>query len=340
MAIFNRKKIKFSPLNEKQCKSTVNKIIDPDNPKNSDYIPKPIENPYIITRLAQTIKKSRANNKPVIVAFGAHLIKNGLSLTLSKLIERNFITHLATNGASPIHDWEFAHIGKTEEDVRDYVKQGKFGTWDETGKYINLAIISGAQNNIGYGQTIGEMINKDRIILSHSHKPLIVPVKHPFKKYSIFNAAIQHNTPITVHPSFGQDIIYTHHLSHGASIGKIAEIDFLKYVNSISQLEGGVYISIGSAIMSPMIFEKALSMARNTAHQNNQKIENFMIIINDIKGASWDFQSQSEPPKDNPAYYERYCKTFSRMGAREVHYIKADNRNFLLSLYQELIKED
>jgi hypothetical protein len=116
-------------------------------------------------------------------------------------------------------------------------------------------------------------------------------------------------------------------------IGRTAERDFLEYVASVQGLEGGVYLSIGSAVMSPMIFEKALSMVRNAAGQN-AAIRNCGIYVVDLQEAAWDW-SRGEPPQDNPCYYQRYMKTFNRMGCR-INYITADNRDFLIGLSRAL----
>ena len=345
--VFDRTKINFLPLNLRKNKTSIEEVI-----VNLDsFIQEPNSR---IEKIAKEITNSRKNNKPVIMAFGAHLIKNGLGPLLKKMIEKDYITHLATNGAGSIHDWEFAFQGKTEENVREYIKQGQFGIWDETGKYLNLALISGALREEGYGESICEMIYNDKLIIpekAYSDSKLAkklteqnikdkeIIIKHPFKQYSIQNSAFSNNIPLTVHPCFGQDIIYSHPLSDGVSIGKTAEIDFLKFVSSVSNLEGGVYLSVGSAIMSPMIFEKALSMARNVAKQEGTEIKDFMIVINDIQEGEWDWGTGIEPPKNDPAYYLRFCKTFDRMGAREMHYIKSDNRNFLLQLYHCLENE-
>jgi len=341
--LFDKTKLKFLPLNLRQNKNSIQNFIDSDNP-NFELIPNPL-----IEKIAREIVKARKNNKPVIIAFGAHLIKNGLSPVLRKIIENKWVTHLATNGAGSIHDWEYSFQGKSEEDVRNYIQKGQFGIWDETGKYINLALISGALNNKGYGESICEMIHKNKIIISNNlskevEKKLTqqnissgeILIKHPFKQYSIQEACFMNNIPLTIHPGFGYDIIYTHPIADGASLGKCSEIDFLKFVNSVSGLEGGVYLSIGSAIMSPMIFEKALSMARNIAFQEDKKIDDFMIVVNDIQDGNWDWNSTNDPLKTDPAYYLRFCKTFHRMGAREMHYIQMDNRVFLLTLYKYL----
>ena len=341
MNLFDRTSLKTIHLNVRESKSSIEDIII--NPESSCFFAK---DNLEIEKIAKAVIYARENDKPVILTYGAHLIKNGLGLVLSKMVEEGIVTHLATNGAGSIHDWEFAFQGKTEEDVRKAISIGQFGLGEETGKYLNLAIISGAERGLGYGESISEIIHNEKLILSGLKNEKLeklgikkenISLPHLYKKYSVQNASFG-KIPYTVHPCFGQDIIYTHPLSDGASIGKSAEIDFLKFVDSVSRLEdGGVYLSIGSAIMSPMIFEKSLSMARNIAIQQGRKIENFMIAVNDIQEGKWDW-NKGEPPKDNPAYYLRFCKTFNRMGARALHYIQEDNRNFLLSLYQSIKK--
>jgi len=332
---FNPQNIKTKPLSERISKSNIQEIaINPDSE------PPQLKNPnnlQLIKNLAQQIKQARANNKQVIITFGAHLIKNGLSPIIIKLIKQNLITHLATNGAGSIHDWEFAYQGKTEEDVRYYTQQGQFGLWTETGKYINQAIIQGANNNIGYGESIGKMIHKEELIINNQTQDNKIKILHPYKNYSIQATAYEHQIPFTVHPGLGQDIIHISPYCNFQAIGKTTQIDFNKFTNSILNLENGIYISIGSAIMSPMIFEKALSAARNIAHQQNQQIKNFTIIVNDIQPAGdWNWNSEQDPPKPSPAYYLRFCKTFHRMGSKEMHYVQEDNRTFLHNLYKEL----
>jgi hypothetical protein len=124
-------------------------------------------------------------------------------------------------------------------------------------------------------------------------------------------------------------------MNNGAAIGRTALNDFLCFTNSVSNIDYGVYMSVGSAVMSPMIFEKALSMSQNIMIQENKHIDNHFIIVVDLVKTDWDWQKNGEPPMDNPAYYLRYCKTFNRMGG-EMHYLTADNRDFLLAIYQEL----
>jgi len=366
---FDRTKLNILPLSQRKSKSDIEKIAI-----NPDSIPTPINGRgEIIDRVAATIIQAKKNKASIILAFGAHLIKNGLGLVLRRMIQEGFVTHLATNGAGSIHDWEFAFHGKSEEDVRDNIQQGQFGIWEETGKYINLALLVGASQVKGYGESIAELIHNDQISIPDRNEikneilrlltdeipnakqigglvDLLsaidgadekykiqsgeIHLEHPFKKYSFQEAAYSSKIPITIHPGFGYDIIYASPNNSGAAIGRTAEVDWLKFAESVARLEGGVFISIGSAIMSPMIFEKALSMARNVAKQNRKKIENFMIVVNDIQDSgNWQWGTGIEPPNDSPAYYLRFCKTFDRMGAREMHYICTDNRTFFLNLY-------
>lgn len=318
----------------------------------------------IIEATVKKIKDARKNNKPVILAFGAHTIKNGLAPVLTKLIEDGWVTHLATNGAGIIHDWEFAFLGRSSEDVEANVKQGQFGIWQETGFYINLAIAVGAYRGLGYGESVGAMIENEALEIPEADeletaaKDLSDPEKaaaasdliftirkfvnksgkmeipHPFKKYSIQAAAYRLGIPFTGHPMIGHDIIYNHPVNHGAAIGRTALRDFLVYAQNVSDLEGGVYMSVGSAVMSPMIFEKSLSMSQNLKIQNGQHIDNHFILVVDLAESTWDW-NKGEPPMDNPAYYLRYCKTFNRMGG-EMKYLSADNRDFLIALGKEL----
>lgn len=339
---FDRTELNFLSLNSRKNKTSIEKIlVNPDS--------KSFENEFMpdIEQISEAIVEARNRERPVILAFGAHLIKNGLVSVLERLIQEKFVTHLATNGAGSIHDWEFAYQGKTEEDVRENIAEGKFGLWEETGRFINLALIAGAYSGIGYGESIGKMIQEDKIVIpSDLRNPKLekigishreISVNHPFKQYSIQNAAFSAKIPFTVHPCFGQDIIYSHPLSDGASIGKAAEKDFLKFASSVSELEGGMYLSVGSAIMSPMIFEKSLSMARNLAIQKGENIKDFMIVVNDIQEAgNWNWKSKDEPSKNDPSYYLRFCKSFSRMGAKDIKYVQLDNRKFLLNLYHNL----
>jgi hypothetical protein len=321
----------------------------------------------LIKVTADRIRSARQKQKSVILTFGAHTIKNGMAPTLIALINEGWITHLATNGAGIIHDWEFSYLGKSSEDVQENVKNGQFGIWNETGFFINLALVVGAYEGLGYGESIGKMISQEGlyipevsfligeaqrkietnpelaaaaidllgVIQKFKLEPGFMSIHHPYKKISVQACAWEKNVPFTGHPMFGHDIIYNHPMNNGAAIGRTALTDFLYFAESVSRLDYGVYVSLGSAVMSPMIFEKSLSMAQNLEIQHNRHIDNHFMLIADLAKSDWDWQNKGEPPADNPAYYLRYCKTFHRMGG-EMHYITADNRDLLLELYHNL----
>jgi hypothetical protein len=321
----------------------------------------------IISETASGIIAARNENRSVILAFGAHTIKNGLGPILTELIRRGWVTHLATNGAGIIHDWEFAFQGESGEDVRENVDKGQFGIWQETGLFINLAITVGAFEKLGYGESVGKMISREGLDIPDLQfladeavkkfkedpsyaasaadlyetlkkrwiKPGFMSIPHPFKQYSVQCAAYELGVPFTGHPMIGHDIIYTHPVNNGAAIGRTALRDFLSYAGSVSNIDGGVYLSVGSAVMSPMIFEKSLSMAQNVEIRNGKHIGGHLIVVVDLAENDWDWTKQGEPSPDNPSYYLRYCKTFSRMGGK-MHYLRADNRDFLCGLYNVL----
>jgi hypothetical protein len=374
--LFDRDRIEVFPLAARQNKLDIERdLVEPDSFA-------PVLSPEAradVASAASEIRAAREKGAAVILAFGAHAIKNGLSRVLTRLMEGGWVGHFATNGAGVIHDWEFAFQGRTGEDVRHYVAEGQFGIWEETGFYINLALAVGAWRGRGYGESVGAMIAGDGFelpseaqltadlragaaaagaedsghlsdvalnkaaaaadLLALMRRRGIVPgwieVPHPFKRHSLAAAAFQASVPFTCHPMFGHDIIYTHPTSSGAAVGRTAEPDFLSFAGSVSRLESGVYLSVGSAVMSPMIFEKALSMARNASRRECRKIEDFAIHVVDLARSSWDWTSGVEPPQEDPAYYLRFCKTFGRMGGR-MSYASADNRSWLAALLAEL----
>ncbi len=319
-----------------------------------------------IAECAARIRAARESNSAVMMAFGAHAIKNGLALVLARLVDNGWVTHLATNGAGVIHDWEFAFHGQSCEDVQRMVQHGQFGNWQETGFYLNLAINIGAYEGKGYGESVGALIENEELTIpsvqqlresvqrdldaepgrSAAAADLlqvvqefqlgsgVMSIGHAWKRFSLQAAAFRAQVPLTGHPMLGHDIIYNHPMNQGASVGRTAERDFLTFAESVSQLSGGVYLSIGSAVMSPMVFEKSLSIAQNVALGQGSRIEDFFIQVVDLAKSDWDW-SRGEPPEDNPAYYLRYNKSFSRMGGT-MQYLQADNRDFLLALLHEL----
>ena len=358
----DRARIRTTPLAER-----TNRVFIETDHVRPDASPRPLgDQAPVLAETVARIRRARTSGRPVVLAFGAHAIKNGLAPVLQKLIRDGWITHLATNGAGVIHDWEFAYLGASSEHVRQNIEQGRFGTWEETGYYINLAINVGAYRGLGYGESVGAFIHDDGLEIPSpaelqsviganclSDPPLAaaaadllavvqrfglpagrLAVAHRGKAFSIQAAAHVAGVPFTAHPMFGHDVIYTHPMNHGAAIGRTAERDFLSFAESIRRIDGGVYLSVGSAVMSPMIFEKSLSMARNLARQEGRTIDRHFILVVDLAESGWDW-TQGEPPEHHPAYYLRFNKTFHRMGGT-VRYLRADNRDALLHLCQAL----
>ena len=173
-------------------------------------------------------------------------------------------------------------------------------------------------------------------IISHRLVTGRIEVKHPWKETSILAEAFRNNIPFTVHPGIGYDIITNHPLFNGAVVGRAAGYDFRLFSRAVEGLDGGVVLSIGSAIMAPQVFEKSLSCVHNLRFQEGRPpVKDFGIFVVDLQdGGNWDW-SQGEPPKDNPAYYLRFCKTFARMGG-EMKYTRCDNRVFLHHLLHAL----
>jgi deoxyhypusine synthase len=363
--LFDRRRLLIKSLSERKSKLTTNDIIDLDSPlpEISDSHSKKID------RLAEAIRQARRKNAPVVLMYGAHLFRNGLSPFIINLIEAGLVQHIVTNGAGVIHDWEMAFHSKTTEEVFDYLKIGQFGIWEETGFYQNLAILLGASQDQGYGESIGAMIADDLLIIPELKdlkeeirlclaekvqsntvamklvllqaieefglNPGEIEIEHPDKEFSIVCSAYLNRVPFSVCPGIGYDIIYSHPINSGAAVGECALRDFLSLTQTLSGLQHGVILSVGSAVMSAQITEKALSMARNVALQHADQINDFYIVVNDIQPGNWDW-GRSEPPKDHPAYYLRFCKSFSRLGGH-FDYIDTDNRVFIQHLHDRLL---
>ncbi len=361
--MFDRRTIRFRSVRERRNKFRIDEIaVDPDA-----KAPDPGALGDDIATVAQRVREARDRGAPVVICHGAHLVKNGLAPLLIRLVREGWLTHVATNGAGSIHDWEFAFLGSSCEDVRENVAVGEFGIWEETGAFIGLALLSGALEGLGYGASVGRLIASEKLAIpaptelrgiaaehleSGSHEKAaaaidllgaleqtrtaggVRTIPHPWKAKSIQCACYEKSVPFTVHPGIGQDIIYSHPLITGGGVGRASLFDFLSYASSIQNLAGGVYISAGSSVMSPMIFEKSISMSRNVLLQRGEKLDDFTIVVNDLAESTWDW-SKGEPPVDNPAYYVRFCKSFSRMGG-ELRYLGMDNRVFLQNLYQML----
>ena len=315
---------------------------------------------------AAKIVAARERGAGVILIYGAHLLRNGAAAVLGRMMEQGWVTHLATNGAGTIHDWEYSWLGRSTESVRENVPTGSFGSWDETGRNIHLALLAGGLGQEGYGTALGRFIAEDGTTLptieeleaairDNPADPLTparadallairrhglptgrIAVEHRWKHASILAQAFRNGVPMTVHPGIGYDIIANHPMFHGAAIGRAAAEDFRLMGGSVETLDGGVMLSVGSAIMGPQVFEKILSCVNNLRLQEGRPIvAGHSIYIVDLQdGGGWDW-TQGEPPKSNPAYYLRFCKSYARMGGA-MHYLQCDNFAFIHNLFHEL----
>jgi len=191
-------------------------------------------------------------NKTMILSMGAHAIKVGLNPVIIDLLDRGIIKGLAMNGACIIHDAELAMAGKTSEDVASEIGAGRFGMAEETGRFLNEAISVGAEKGLGLGESVGAMLIREDF---------------PFNRQSFLARAYELDIPVTVHVAMGTDIIHFHPSADGASIGKASHHDFRVFSSLVSELEGGVFINLGSAVIMPEVFLKALSLVRNLGYE-------------------------------------------------------------------------
>lgn len=207
--------------------------------------------------------EAHRGEKMIVLAMGAHVIKVGLNPLIIDLMQRGIVSALALNGAGIIHDFELAFIGQTSEDVAPELEDGTFGMAEETASYLNGAISKGAAEGVGIGEAVGKMI------LSGGF---------PHTENSLLAAAARLGIPATVHVAIGTDIIHMHPSADGAAIGKGSYLDFKRYTEVVADLEGGVYFNIGSAVLLPEIFLKALSIARNLG----RTVQNFTVVNMDF----------------------------------------------------------
>lgn len=355
--------VKVFPLAQRRSESAIEEIlIQPET------VPAPCSVPIRaqIELCAKAVRSARQRGASIMLIYGAHLIKNGGGSLMNAMIDSGCVTHLATNGAGTIHDWEFAFLGVSTESVQKNVATGTFGTWDETGRNIHLALLAGGLRNEGYGQSLGRFIGEDGTTLPsiheleqelrnepshpltparaellqamrvHSINPGRHEIKHPWKNSSVLARAFTQNVPLTVHPGIGYDIISNHPMFNGAVIGRAATMDFRYFGSAVENLDGGVVLSVGSAIMGPQVFEKSISCVNNLRLQAGRSVvgDHTFFVVDLQDGGNWDW-SEGEPPKDNPAYYLRFCKSYSRMGGA-MHYVPCDNVAFLHNLWHAL----
>ncbi len=203
------------------------------------------------TEIVDRLVRAAASGKTIILAMGAHAIKVGLNPIIIDLLNRRILSGVAMNGAGIIHDAEVAMVGCTSEDVSEQIGTGKFGMAEETGKLLNAAISEGAKQGLGIGRSVGAMLIRENF---------------PYNRYSLLARAFELDIPVTVHVAIGTDIIHFHPNVDGASIGKASHLDFRIFARLVSTLEEGVLINLGSAVILPEVFLKALTLVRNLGY--------------------------------------------------------------------------
>ena len=203
--------------------------------------------------VVDAIVHAARNHRGVVVMLGGHVVKTGLAPLILDLMRRGIVTHIAMNGSAAIHDYEVARFGATSEDVAAGLRDGTFGMADETGREMNEAFMAGMDAHQGMGEALG--------------RALAVRTDLANPELSILLGAFRFGVPATVHAAIGAEIIHQHPAANGAAIGDTSHRDFRRLAASLADLDsGGVVLNLGSAVIMPEVFLKALTIARNLDH--------------------------------------------------------------------------
>ena len=214
----------------------------------------------VFREIVQAILEARAKGKPVLLGMGAHVIKVGLTPILVDLLERGVVTAVALNGACAVHDCELALVGFTSEDVEAQLAEGEFGMAEETGRMLNDAVAEGVRKGLGFGRAVGEWLLR---------------AQPPHLAHSLFAACARLEVPCTVHVALGTDIVHMHPCCDGAAVGEASHRDFRLLASVVADLgDGGVYLNVGSAVLLPEVFLKAITLARNLGH----RVQDFVTV--------------------------------------------------------------
>lgn len=280
MSIYeNLKPISFDKINTYQLDSRPSKVTVKDFAKSSnendslkDFIEKfpNILAVRSIREVARKIIRAKSLNKPIIWGIGGHVIKTGLSPILIDLMERGFLTAIATNGSVLVHDTEIALVGFTSEDVDATLGNGDFGAAGETGDILNKSAKAGQKDGIGLGEAMCREVSN---------------LQPKFAEYSLLYKAYQHKIPVTSHLTIGADIGHFHPSANGSVLGETSHTDFKLFCSIVKEINGGgVYLNYGSAVTLPEIFLKAITINRNLGNE-----------IKDITTANFDFIQHYRP---------------------------------------------
>lgn len=202
--------------------------------------------------LVRDIQRAEASGKPILWGMGAHVLKVGLSPILIDLMEKGFVTGIALNGAGVVHDFELAVAGQTSEEVAEGLGSGEFGMARETGEEINQAMVQGDRDGLGLGAAVGRHLTQ---------------MRPPHLQVSLLASAYRLGVPATVHVAVGTDIVHMHPACDPAALGRGSHLDFRLFAAQVAELGGGgVYLNVGSAVLLPEVFLKAVTLARNLGH--------------------------------------------------------------------------
>lgn len=223
-----------------------------------------------LRELASQIRRAKKLKKPIIWGIGGHVVKTGLSPLIIDLMRRGYVTAIAANGSVLVHDAEIAMVGSTSEDVDASLGEGAFGAAKETGELLNEAARSGQRDNVGLGEAMGRKL---------------LEIDPPHKDYSLLCAAFNIKLPFTAHVAIGADIGHFHPTADGAALGQTTHTDFRLFAELVRRMDsGGVYLNIGSAVMLPEVFLKAITLVRNLGHS-----------LDDFSTANLDFIQSYRP---------------------------------------------
>ncbi len=277
-----------------------------------------------IREVARKIVSAKKADRSVILMAGGHIIRAGVQKYIIDLMEQGYLSAIAVNGSGMIHDYEFALIGATTENVARYIKAGEFGLWKETGGLNNI---------------INRAYRKDpRIGMGHAVGKAIWEGDFPYKSVSLFAAAYRLGVPVTVHVGIGYDIIHEHPNCNGAATGALSYNDFLVFASHVQNLEGGVVMNFGSAVMGPEVYLKALSMARNVAKQKGKSIRKFTTLVCDLHALRGNFKV--EPSKETVEYFFRPWKTMlarTVADGGESHYVQGRHEETIPALWTHIV---
>jgi hypothetical protein len=278
-----------------------------------------------LVEVAGRIKAARAAGAEVIMMMGGHVIRSGVQRYIIDMMEKGHVTCLAMNGACVIHDFELALVGATTESVSRYVASGEFGLWEETGRINDIVNEAYRKGGLGMGEAVGRAIHDG---------------DYPHKGISLLAACHRLGVPATVHIGVGYDINHEHPNFDGAAAGATSYMDFLRFTDVVSRLEGGVNMCFGSAVMAPEVFLKALSMARNVAHGEGRAIRRFATLVCDLRDLPASINK--EAPKHEEGYYFRPWKTLlvrTVSDGGEGFYVKGEHSDTVPALWSALQQE-